>query len=587
MLDEHQQVLYVGKAKNLQNRLSSYFRNKGLNNKTLALVAKIHSIELTITPSESEALLLEHSLIKKHRPPYNILLIDGKSYPYLLITTAHASPGIFFHRGAKKQAGKYFGPFANVVAVRESLQLLMQGFRLRNCEDSVFAHRTRPCLQYQIKRCSAPCVAKISAEDYQQDVAAAIAFLEGKNDQLLAELEARMQQHSAALRFEDAAKIRDQIAFLHRVRDKQWVISEQQIDADVFALAMAPGGCCLSYLMIRKGQLLGSRSFFPSGFLASQQDDLLLHVLSQFYLANERADLPSEVLLPSLPDNMAMLEQAIRQQYNKNIVFKTEVREPRAQWLSMALNNAQEQLRMELSKKESMQARFSALQEQLRLPSLSRIECFDISHTQGQDTRASCVVFTKDGPDTRAYRTLKITGVTPGDDYAAMAQAIEKRIASLQKGSQPLPDIILVDGGKGQFAVAEQALQAVKCRQHVALLAIAKGVTRKPGLEQLYWQSVDNLLSIEPASPAMHLLQHLRDEAHRVAISDHRRARAKKTVQSTLDGIANVGPRRKRALIQHFGSVSAIRSASVAQIMQVKGINKSLAESIHQYLQDY
>lgn len=586
MQDEAQRVLYVGKAKNLQNRLASYFRNRGLNGKTQALVGRIHSIELTVTPSETEALLLEHSLIKKHRPPYNILLIDGKSYPYLLVSTHHSAPGIFMHRGAKKQPGRYFGPYPNSYAVRESLQVLQEGFRLRSCEDSVFSGRSRPCLQYQIKRCSGPCVGKISEADYQADVQDALCFLEGKSDQLLHQLEQKMNQHSQALAFERAAQVRDQIMYLHRMREKQSVIQDAAGNFDVFVWLQESRGSCLNYLMVRQGKMLGSRTFHPDQGLQARPSEQLLEVLSQFYLANERAELPDEILVEKDFDDRELLEQALESRYGRQIAIRFQVRSQRSQWLALARTNAEEQLAMHVAKRESMASRLNALQQALGSGPIKRLECFDISHSLGEETRASCVVFGPEGPDKRQYRTFKIVNVTAGDDYAAMEQAVRRRLERLDKEQKDLPDVLVLDGGKGQMTKILQLLQDMGLQDRVALLAIAKGVTRKAGLEQLYWRDVHTLISLPAHAPALHLLQHIRDEAHRVAITDHRKARGKVRTGSLLDRIPGIGPTRRRALIQHFGSARAIKSASIEQIKQVSGIDQALATTIHQYLQD-
>lgn len=587
MHDVNDTVLYVGKAKNLKNRLASYFRARGLNNKTVALVSKIHHIQVTITHSETEALLLEQTLIKKYRPPYNILLIDGKSYPYLYLSTEHRAPGIFLHRGSRKKRGRYFGPFPNAYAVRESLTVIQRAFQLRDCEDTVFEQRRRPCMQYQIKRCTAPCVNKISDSDYRDTVNDAIDFLEGRNQALFARLEDKMQAKVSELKFEDAATIRDQVLFLRKVQEDQNVAGKQG-EADVFALEFQSHGACLHWLMVRKGRVVGSRSFFPKVGLHEDKAELFGQFIGQFYLAAERPDLPDEIITASEVADASEIEDAIYQLHQKRISIRHSVRKERARWQDLAQTNAQEQLAMHLAKKETMSGRFVELQKALKLEALpQRLECFDISHTMGEETKASCVVFTPEGPDKRQYRTMNITGITGGDDYAAMAQAIERRIKRLQKEDKPLPDLLIVDGGKGQMNQTIAQLEALGVRNKLRLLAVAKGVTRKPGFETLYLDSPSVEIMLPGHSPALHLIQHIRDESHRFAITGHRKARDQKRSQSLLEQIPGVGPARRKAIIRHFGSVHGLKGASLREIERVEGVSTKLAEQIYQYINSH
>ncbi|WP_320823403.1 excinuclease ABC subunit UvrC [Reinekea sp.] len=575
-------LLYVGKAKNLKSRVTSYFRASGLTNKTVALVSKIQSIEIAITHSETEALLLEQTLISKHRPPYNILLVDDKSYPYLKLSKQHDRPGLYLHRGARNSKDEYFGPFPSAAAVRESLILLQKAFRIRQCEDSVYANRQKPCLQYQIKRCKAPCVGLVSDAEYQQDLAKTRSFLQGKSQELIETIEVEMDQAAAQYDYEHAAEFRDQLMFLRKVQEQQYV-SGAKGNVDVFAVVKQAAGVCIHFLMVRDGRMIGSRSFFPKPGIEDDEKLIMTGFLAQYYLVRQHGDCPSQILsnVP-IPDAVS-LAAAIKEQYNKTVTVQSAVRTTSAKWLDLAQTNAAEQLQLRMSHGVQVTQRLDALQEVLGLEQIpERIECFDISHSSGEATTASCVIYDRDGPNKSLYRKFNITDVAAGDDYAAMAQAIQRRYARLQKEETRLPDLLIVDGGKGQMSMAREVMNELGIA--IPLLGIAKGETRKPGMETLFFETPDQVILLPNYSPALHLIQHIRDEAHRFAITGHRARRGKARLGSVLDEVPQVGPGRRRALIRHFGSAIAVKSASVDEITKVSGISKSLAQDIYNFL---
>lgn len=583
MLGKDQEILYVGKAKNLKNRVGSYFRARGLNAKTVALVARIRNIEVTITHSETEALLLEQTLIKQHRPTYNILLMDDKGYPYIFLSD-HGSPGLFFHRGSKKAKGQYFGPFPNVSAVRETLSVLQKAFSLRQCENSVFSNRSRPCLQYQIKRCKAPCVDLVSPDEYQQDVTNTRLFLEGKSIKVLENLEAQMDTAAQNLNYEVAASYRDQLLFLRKIQEQQFVAG-QQGNSDIFAIELAAKGCCISKLVVRDGRVLGNRQFFPKTGLEEGAENVLQAFLGQYYFAQRNHDVPNEILTSIEISNSALFVEAFKQEFDKKVRFAHQVRAERKSWIKLAQTNATEQLNMHLSQRQSMVARMRALESEVGLEpkEIQRMECFDISHTMGEATQASCVVFDENGPVKAMYRRFNIENITPGDDYAAMEQALTRRYAKLMKSEQPLPDVLIVDGGKGQLGIGRKVLEELGITT-VLLLGIAKGEGRKAGLETVYVNEKTNIMHLDEHAPAFHLLQHIRDEAHRFAITGHRGKRQKQRTGSLLDAIPGVGGERRKALIRHFGSAKGVQAASADEIGKVRGISQSLAENIYEYL---
>jgi excinuclease ABC subunit C len=575
-------ILYVGKAKNLKLRLASYFRKSGLTPKTQALVSRIARIEVTVTASETEALILEQNLIKSNRPPYNILLRDDKSYPYIFISSGEDYPRISFHRGAKKKRGDYYGPFPNVGAVKDSLNFLQKTFRSRQCEDSVFKNRTRPCLQYQIKRCTAPCVDYISPEDYQKDLHHTRLFLTGNSDKLLSELADQMDLASQQLQFEKAADYRDQITALRTVQSQQ-VIEEGNGDIDIIAAEMRAAAICVHILFVRQGRILGSRSFYPASTLAETPAEILAEFIPQFYLASSGRDIPREVIVSQPLEDVEVISAALQQAAGRQVFINHQVRSHRTQWLQMAATAAQQNLIAHINNKKSSLDRFVALQEALGLEETpQRMECFDISHSSGELTVASCVVFDTNGPLKSDYRRFNIDGITPGDDYAAMEQALTRRYTRLQNGEGKLPDILLIDGGKGQLGKAIEVLGELGV-QGVQLIGVAKGTTRKAGFETLFDGETGDEIVLPGDSPALHLIQHIRDESHRFAITGHKQRRDKKRKTSTLEDIPGIGATRRRELLRHFGGLHEIKNASIGDLARVSGISQKLAEEIHAF----
>ena len=579
MLDEEQNTLYVGKAKRLKARLASYFRGQ-LNTKTQAMVARIADIQITVTRSETEALLLEQTLIKELRPPYNILLRDDKSYPFVFVTDRHPYPALEYKRARQRRDdGRYLGPYPSSGAVKESLTLMQKIFRIRNCEDSVFAHRSRPCLQYQIQRCSAPCVDYISEEEYRRDVEHAVMCLEGKSEHVTQLLTQEMEVASQALHFEEAARLRDQIQQLRQLQQRQFVDNESG-DADVFALAQRPGALGISILSVRDGRLLGARHHTPKNDLDLPPEILLTEVVSQYYFGQPH-NVPGEVIT-SLPlEDSTLIADTLSQQAGKKVRVASQVRGHRAQWQHLAMTNAEQQLASQLANKTQLTQRFEALQKALGLEKLpERLECFDISHSQGEATVASCVVFDHQGPRKSDYRHFRIEGIAAGDDYAAMQQALTRRLKRVKNGEAVAPDILIVDGGKGQLNMARGVLNDLSVT-NIILLGVAKGTTRKAGLETLFLETSDNPLPLDPASPALHLIQHIRDESHRFAIAGHRAARDKARRTSTLQDIPGIGPKRRRELLRFFGGLQGVQKASRDELARVPGINAALAETIY------
>lgn len=578
MLDAADACLYVGKARNLKARVTSYFRASGLSAKTMALVNRIAHIQITVTRSETEALLLEQSLIKSERPPYNVVLRDDKSYPYIHLTDHADFPRLTFHRGAKKKTGRYFGPFPSAGAVRDSLNILQKLFRLRHCDDSFFRNRSRPCLQYQIQRCSGPCVGLIEQADYREDVDLAVLFLEGRSSAVLETFKARMQAAADDLDFERAAKYRDQIARLRRVQEQQYVHAEEG-DVDLFAVAEATGVCCVQALFVRGGRLLGQRTWFPRNDLGLPAEELLEAFVSQYYLGGPERDLPRAVITASPLAEGEVLAAALGERGGRRIEVVHQVRSQRARWLAMARDNAEVALNAYLADKRNVFARLVALQDALGLDDVpERLECFDISHTMGEATVASCVVFDANGPLKSDYRRFNIDGVAPGDDYGAMEQALRRRYTRLKQGEGKLPDVLVIDGGVGQVSRAEAVLEQLQV-DDVVVLGIAKGPSRRPGLEKFIAGGTE--IRLPPQGDADMLLQQIRDEAHRFAITGHRTRRQKSRRQSAIDEIPGIGPKRRRELLTHFGAVAALRGASVEEISKVPGISRKLAQDIY------
>lgn len=579
MFDGEARLLYVGKAKNLKKRLSSYFRKTGQAPKTAALVARIAQIETTITANETEALLLEQTLIKEWRPPYNILLRDDKSYPYVFLSDGDF-PRLGIHRGAKKAKGRYFGPYPSALAIRESLSLLQKTFLVRQCEDSYYKNRTRPCLQYQIKRCKGPCVGLVSPEEYAEDVRHSVMFLDGRSNALSDELSASMEKASMALEFERAAELRDQIALLRRVQDQQSMEGGSG-DVDIVAVMLNPGGACVHLISVRGGRVLGSKNFFPQVAIEEEGGDVLMAFLGQYYLGNAERDLPSELIVNVQHEDFATLIEAIESLRGRSLSISHRVRGTRARWQQLAVTNAEQALAARLANREHMAERFEALASVLEMDEPpQRMECFDISHSSGEATVASCVVFGPEGPLKSDYRRFNIEGITAGDDYAAMHQALTRRFSKVKDGEGKLPDVLLVDGGKGQLAMAREVLQELAVPDLI-LLGVAKGTTRKPGLEVLYLNDAAHEFTLPGNSPALHLIQQIRDESHRLAITGHRARRGKARRTSSLEEVAGIGPKRRRELLNHFGGLQELSRASAEEIAKAPGISKKLAELIY------
>lgn len=586
MLDEKGDVLYIGKARNLKNRVGSYFRASGLATKTMAMVEKIQEIGITVTSSDTEALLLEQNLIKSHRPPYNIVLRDDKSYPYILLTDQDNYPRLSFYRGSRKRAGRFFGPYPSAHATRETLQVLQKVFRVRQCEDSYFKNRSRPCLQYQIARCTGPCVGLISPQDYANDVRYSTLFLQGKSDLLTKELSRSMEAAAEAQDFERAAVIRDQIKDLRRIQAEQYV-ANQGGDADVLSAALDQSYVCVHAVYVRAGRIIGSKSFYPRARLAESPVDVLEAFIAQMYLGDDKAaNIPSEIIVPHKLNDAADLESALSYIADRKIKLSMRVRGHRAKWVKLAHTTAQESLQLHVSNKQNTHKRFIKLQDSFKLDSRpERIECFDISHTGGEGTVASCVVFDENGAVKSDYRRFNIKDITPGDDYAAMEQALDRRFTRLSKGEGKIPDVLLIDGGKGQLTQARGILEKFQLPE-ILLIGIAKGVSRRAGQETLFLGTGARYkeVALNTDSPALLLLQQVRDEAHRFAITGHRQRRSKARKQSVLEEIPGLGPKRRRALLKHFGGQQEIRKASEAEIARVTGISKKLAENIYAYL---
>ncbi|SFZ77448.1 excinuclease ABC subunit UvrC [Chitinimonas taiwanensis] len=573
-------VLYVGKAIDLKRRVSSYFQKNDQSPRIRLMLSQVADIQTTVVRSEAEALILENNLIKALAPRYNILFRDDKSYPYLVLS-GHAYPRLAYYRGALDKQNQYFGPFPNGYAVRESIQLLQKVFKLRTCEDSVFEHRARPCLLYQIKRCSGPCTEEISTEQYRADVHNAVQFLQGKAHDLLADLDEKMRAAAGAWQFEEAAAYRDQIQALAKVQEKQFVSSNaSETDADIVACAVENGLVCVNLVMIRGGRHVGDKSLFPAHGEDYDAQTALEAFLAQHYLDRT---IPPVIVCNSSSDNATLVELLSAQAGRKIAIVSNPIAERRV-WLEMALKNARLAIAQRLSLESTQLGRIEALQEALGLPDTAqRIECFDISHTMGEATVASCVVYDRLGMQPKEYRHYNITGITPGDDYAAMRQVLTRRYGKIAQGDGVAPDVILIDGGKGQIGVAVEVIEEVGL-QDALLVGVAKGETRKPGLEQLVVPSRQQTLQLPRDSAALHLIQTIRDEAHRFAITGHRARRGKARVSSSLEEIEGIGAKRRQKLLTRFGGLQGVKAASVDELCQVDGINRALAEKIYQAL---
>lgn len=582
MYDRQGQLLYVGKAKNLKNRVASYFRASGLTAKTMALVSRIADIQITVTTTEVDALLLEHNLIKENRPPYNIDLKDDKSYPYIYLSSQDKWPRLSLHRGPKRRKGEYFGPYPSAGAVRSTLHLLQKVLKVRQCQDSYFKNRSRPCLQYQIGRCSAPCVGLVTDADYADQVDKTVMFLSGKSQDLMKRLADEMESAAEQLRYEEAAERRDQLAQLQQVQSIQGIEGANG-DLDILATTTGSGSACVQVLFVREGRVLGSRTFYPPTRLDEGDAQVMEAFIPQFYLSGKQT-IPAELIVHPMPDGAEALADALGRQAGRKVELRTRVRDARARWLQLAVQTAQTNLASQLNARATISGRLVSLQRELDLEQAPvRMECFDISHSAGEATVASCVVFDSNGARKADYRKFNIEGITAGDDYAAMQQALERRYKRLSAHEAQLPDVLFIDGGKGQVAQAMSVLSSFDITS-VRVVGIAKGTTRKAGFETLIDGDTGRESQLRGDNPALHLIQQIRDEAHRFAITGHRARRAKARKSSLLEGIPGVGAKRRRELLRHFGSAGGVANASVAELKKVGGVSDSLAQTIYDHL---
>ncbi|TCN85032.1 excinuclease ABC subunit UvrC [Shewanella fodinae] len=585
MYDAVGKVIYVGKAKDLKKRVSSYFRKNLPNVKTQALVSHIANIDVTLTHSETEALILENDYIKRYLPRYNVLLRDDKSYPYIFLSQ-HRHPRLAYHRGPQREKGQYFGPYPNGGAVRESLHLMQKLFPIRQCDDLYYKARSRPCLQYQLKRCSAPCVGLVADADYQEQVKLATLFLKGKDQQVIASLVAKMEHAAEQQQYEVAAQLRDQIMALRRVAEQQQVSSTSG-NMDVIGVHYGSGIACFHLLFIREGKIFGSRSYYPEVPVATELAEVLRAFMLQFYLNTDvHRALPQEILISEHYEELEELTTVLFEALGKKVAVKTNVRGDRAGYLRLAQTNASNAVNTRLSHRNTVEQRFLLLEETLELSQpVARMECFDISHTMGESTVASCVVFNREGPQKSEYRHYNIKGITPGDDYAAMKQALERRFDKITADAK-IPDIVFIDGGLGQLRMAQEVVNRKFSGLDNAplLIGVAKGESRKPGLETLIFGDSEESFSLPDDSEALHLIQHIRDESHRFAITGHRNRRQKTRNTSTLESIPGVGPKRRKALLQYLGGLQEVKGASVSELAKVPGISPEMAQTIHDAL---
>jgi excinuclease ABC subunit C len=577
MLNDKGQVIYIGKAKNLKNRVSSYFNNSTASPKQQSMLKRVTLIEVTVTHTEGEALLLESQQIKRYKPRYNICLRDDKSYPFIYVSSEQDFPRITFHRGAKKKPGRYFGPYPSAGAVRETLKLLQKIFPVRQCEDSYFKNRSRPCLQYQIKRCTAPCVGLIDKHDYALDLENTMLFLQGDAYLLIDRLINKMEQSSAKLEFETAAIYRDQIARLRSVLEKNYVHGERG-DVDIIACAAQAGVACVQVFFIRGGQHLGNKIFFPKMPETHNPARVLQAFIPQYYLDKQ---IPHELLVSHDVEEKQLIAAVLSKKAGYPVSLSSRVRGDRMKWLQLASTNAENSLQGKLSDKQGLYSRYVNLSEELGCDEIPRrMECFDISHTQGEHTVASCVVFDRDGPVKSAYRRFNIDGITAGDDYAAIHQAVKRRFKRLQKGEHEAPDILFIDGGKGQVHEAQKALEDLAVK-NVMIVGVSKGPDRKPGMEKIILVDENNPTIFSPGSSGLLLIQHIRDEAHRFAISGHRLRRGKAKKQSVLETISGLGPKRRQQILKQFGGLQGVSRAGVDALCSINGISRQLAQRIY------
>jgi excinuclease ABC subunit C len=579
MINAEDTVIYVGKAKDIKKRVSSYFNKNLPSPRTRMMVSQIAKIETTATHTEAEALLLENNLIKSMMPRYNVLFRDDKSYPYITLTGDKFSR-LAFHRGVQKKGSSYYGPFPNAVAVRESIQLLQKVFKLRTCENTVFSNRTRPCLQYQIERCTAPCVEYIAIDDYANDVRHAAMFLEGKTNEVMNALGVKMNTAAANQDYEQAAMFRDRMQALRQVQAKQFVSDFSVDDADIVALASDGIAHCINLVMIRGGRHLGDKSYFPKNSQDADDAEMVEAFISQHYVAQNTPPL----IVCGVDLDAKPLETLLAEQASRKVRIQTNTIGDKRVWLKMAQTNAEIALSQQQMNSSNQLTRLLALRDALHLPeTVERIECFDISHTMGEATVASCVVFDKGDLQNGEYRRYNISGITPGDDYAAMRDVLSRRYKKVAAGEGKRPDLIFIDGGKGQLGVAIEVMQEVGL-EDILLVGIAKGEARKPGLETMIFADTGEMLNLEKDNVGLHLLQQIRDEAHRFAITGHRAKRAKARITSSLEDIAGIGAKRRKALLTRFGGIEGVKSASIDEIAQVEGISQKLAQVIYEQL---
>lgn len=583
MYDADDRVLYVGKARNLRNRVSSYFSASAKPTRIAQMVRKIARVEVTITPSEDQALMLEHELIKTRRPIYNILFRDDKSYPWLRISGG-ATPRIGLHRGKQRKGDTYFGPYPSSSAVKETVGTLQRTFRLRTCRDSEFRSRSRPCLLHQIKRCSAPCTGEISATEYQLDVAAAIDLLSGRGEHVVNALNTRMQTAAQELRFEQAADLRDRVVALRRLQESR-VVTDSKGDFDLLAVRRHHGLAAVAVMPVRGGRSLGTRSHFPRETGEADLEEILASFVVQHYLERKP---PREILLSIPLEEAESIGRVLSLQAEKPIqVHHKQLRGVRRSLLQMTEESLHAALLARLAERETVEGRYSALQHRLDLGSLPiRMECFDISHTRGEGTRASCVVFGSQGPEKSQYRRFAIDNITPGDDYAAIEQAVGRRYKRLAKGEAPIPDVLFIDGGKGQLKAALKALNALELEEQVRVVGVSKGPERRAGEEELHLPELPEPMILAADDPALHLIQQIRDEAHRFALAGHRGARARTRTRSELEDVPGLGAKRRAALLKQFGGMAQVRRASLADLQRVPGLSKKLAQRLYDLLHD-
>jgi excinuclease ABC subunit C len=580
MRDREGEPLYVGKARNLRKRVATYFDSRPKIERIMRMVARVRQVEISLTRTEGEALLLENEWIKSLQPRYNILLRDDKSYPWIALSTDHEFPRVAFHRGARESRKQYFGPYPSAGSVRESINLIQKLFRIRNCEDSYYAHRNRPCLQYQIRRCTAPCVGLVSQDTYAEQVNDAVLFLQGKNQKVLTRLISRMERAAKNLDFEAAAMYRDQINALKQMQAQQ-IVAGRQADMDFIALAQDQVVSCVQVVSIRGGRNLGQRSHFPSQAEGRDAAEVMEAFLGQYY--QQRLP-PAHIVISHAPGSMPLLQAAFSQQAKRKVAIGAHPRGDRRKMLELAAGNARQALLLRLASKANMAAQFEALQVLLNLEEPpANVECFDISHTAGNQAVGACVVFDGNGPVKSRYRRYNLRGIEPGDDYAAMRQVLSRRYSRVQAEEATLPDLVLIDGGKGQLRQAEEVF-AEHSLAGIPLVGIAKGRSRRPGEEEWITTSPRRVLHPGPESPASHLVQQIRDEAHRFAITGHRGRRQQAATKSTLETIPGIGPRRRRALLNHFGGLQGVNKAGIEELSSVPGISRVLAEEIFRAL---